>query len=135
MGAGSGDASAEDRGARRLGRHWVSPNQPHFPGASILIGAQAPTGGRRGPLPPARLGCLDPQCSGSRTGGLRVFPWPGSPGHQWGQGIRRGGLRPKDRAYSVLGEAAPQALPAAPGCLRPEGQSRRLLPVPFISVL
>lgn len=42
VGAGSGDASAEDRGTHRLGWHWVSPNQPHFPGASILIGAQAP---------------------------------------------------------------------------------------------
>lgn len=49
MGPGSGDASAEDQGTSRLGRHWVSPNQPHFPGASILIGAQAPTEEGGGP--------------------------------------------------------------------------------------
>lgn len=86
MGTGSGDASAEDRGARRLGRHWVSPNQPHFPTASVLIGVQAPTEEGGGPLPPACRGCLDPQRSGSCNGGLRAFLWPVLQGIGGGRG-------------------------------------------------
>ena len=86
MGTGSGDASAEDRGARRLGRHWVSPNQSHFPAASDLIGAQAPTEEGGGPLLPACRGCLDPQRSGSRSGGLRAFLRPVLQGIGGGRG-------------------------------------------------
>lgn len=86
MGTGSGDASAEDRGARRLGRHWVSPNQPHFPTASVLIGVQAPTEEGGGPLPPACRGCLDPQRSGSCNEGLRAFLWPVLQGIGGGRG-------------------------------------------------
>jgi hypothetical protein len=42
---GAGDAVGV-LGVRRLGRSWVSPNQPYFPKASILIEAQSLAEGR-----------------------------------------------------------------------------------------
>lgn len=94
VGAGGWRRCPRRQGARRLGWHWVSPNQPHFPGASILIGAQAPMEEAGGPTPaclPPCQDCLEPQhdVPALEAWGLFSGPVLGTNGRH---GVRRGGL-------------------------------------------